>query len=174
MLNRKVQRVCHALCTFFLLLPTFLAGCRSNINKRNYSMPTLKLLPVKTRDIIIQLKFFSESYNFIVDTGANTTCISQYLFNKLACGKGLSETIYRSIEERKYQGVGGTEVSQRVSLKINFLGKTLQKITIGHFLDEWNKQKHCAFRHDGLLGNDILMQFEKIVIDFKKGEISFL
>jgi len=137
-------------------------------------MPTLKLLPVKTRDIIIQLRFFGESYNFIVDTGANTTCISQYLFNKLACGKGLSETIYRSIEERKYHGVGGIETSQRVSLKINFLGKTLQKITIGHFLDEWNNAEHSLEEHDGLLGNDVLMQFEKVVIDFRKGEISFL
>lgn len=139
-------------------------------------MPTLKLLSqnASQRDLIIKLKFFGEYYNFVVDTGANNTCISNYLFNKIACASGLDESIYRSIETRKYHGVGGVEVSQKIPIKINFLGKILPAITIGHFLDEWNNSLFFVEEHDGLLGQDVMRQFKQVVIDYEVGTISFV
>lgn len=138
-------------------------------------MPTLKLLyqNASQRDLIIKLRFFGVGYNFVVDTGANSTCISNYLFNKIACASGLDESIYRSIETRKYHGVGGVEVSQRIPVKINFLGKILPAVTIGHFLDEWNNSKFSVEEHDGLLGQDVIRQFKQVVINYEKGEIQF-
>lgn len=139
-------------------------------------MPTLKLLyqNASQKDLIIKLRFFGVGYNFVVDTGANSTCISNYLFNKIACASGLDENIYRSIEIRKYHGVGGIEVSQRIPIKINFLGKILPAITIGHFLDEWNNSHFSVEEHDGLLGQDVMRQFKQILIDYEVDTISFV
>jgi len=149
-------------------------------------MPTLKLLRTtrsqhsrspsrlqQFENLAIQLKFFNEPYNFIVDTGAHKTCISQKLFNRLIASQNHfdPEVLYSSIKIQKYHGCGGVETSQRIALKINFLGKIILAVTIGHFLDEWQKKNISGF--DGLLGQDVLAQFDKVTIDYLKGEISF-
>lgn len=135
-------------------------------------MPTLKLLR-STRSqhshsclLLIELRFFNELHSFIVDTGADITCISYALFNKFP----VSEAVFAAIRTDIFHGAGGQERSQRVPIKINFLGKILNSITIGHFLDEWNKR---GFPASGLLGQDVLTQFDKVTIDYLKGEISF-
>lgn len=140
-------------------------------------MPTLKLLsrgPHNPYDLKIRLKFFGESFVCLIDTGANKTCISQRLFNHIAAHSCLEETIYRSISERQYHGVGGVEKSQKIPIKIRFLGKIIESVTIGHFLDEWRKINLTCDAHDILLGQDVMGQFKRVVIDNEKGEISFL
>lgn len=132
-------------------------------------MPTLKLLRStrsQSRLLLIELRFFNEPHSFIVDTGADITCISYTLFNKFP----VSETVFAAIRTDIFHGAGGQEHSQRVPIKINFLGKILNSITIGHFLDEWNKK---GFPVSGLLGQDVLTQFDKVTIDYLKEEISF-
>lgn len=142
-------------------------------------MPTLKLLPTRSRSLLIELKFFSTPFIFLVDTGAESTAISYHLYKHIVSSSQKDESFYKAIREQQYHGCGGVETSQRVPLRINFLSKQLHSITIGHFMDEWIKNPYFyrgrsqEIQH-GLLGMDVIQQFAQLTINFSSREISFL
>lgn len=147
-------------------MPTLKEG---HIFCKNIFMPTLKL--ILTREVstlVIELLFFGERYKFIVDTGASNSVISYTLFNKFP----LTETHYNNIKIGELRGSTGKRSTMRVPFTIRILGKCTDCVSVGHFLDEWHKEIGLVF--SGLLGQDIMKQFKQIIINYEKGEISFL
>lgn len=118
--------------------------------------------------ILINQRIQGHDYICMVDTGANTTAISKKILSQLS----LPESIYNNITCVRMMGVGGYEVTQRVPIKMRFLGKLMPTdyITVGSFLDDVIN-KHYPFHINILLGMDILGQFAKLQLDFIEGRM---
>ena len=117
---------------------------------------------------IIQFEANSDTVLFIMDTGANTTKFSANYFaahNVEIKEKATSNTIRRG-------GIGGFVDNKVYELKNVPLKIGGQEMTVPTIVVLTDKLSYLT-NYDGHLGQDILMSFNKLTLNFKEMSLSF-
>lgn len=117
---------------------------------------------------IVQFEANSDTVLFVLDTGANTSKFSSKYFaahNTEIKEKATSNTIRR-------EGIGGTADNNVHELKNIPLKIGGQKMTVPTIIVLTDELSYLT-NYDGHLGQDILMSFNKLTLNFKEMSLSF-
>lgn len=125
-------------------------------------MPTLKLLPNRYKRPLVLLHINKKQYKFLIDTGATHTILSECLLSILT-PKQLQNKI------RSYStGVGGRVQSDRFPVQFNFVEISIYSVIFSDEVVQPNR-----IEADGIIGQDILQQYKRVIIDNEKQLITF-
>ena len=117
---------------------------------------------------IVQFDANNDTVLFLMDTGANTTKFSEKYFASNSAEikeKGSKNTIRRA-------GVGGTvdsEVYEIKNVQFKIGGKELTIPKIAVLTDKLSYLENC----DGHLGQDVLMHFDKLILNYEDMYLGF-
>lgn len=117
---------------------------------------------------IIQFEANHDTVLFVMDTGTNTTKFSEKYFAENSAKikeKATSNTIRRG-------GIGGFVNNEVYELKNVQLKIGGQEMTIPSIVVLTDKLLHLNY-YDGHLGQDVLMHFNKLTLNFKEMNLSF-
>jgi predicted aspartyl protease/thioredoxin-like negative regulator of GroEL len=113
----------------------------------------------------VQIEGLSKSYNFIIDTGASISVVS----DKLAAAEEFSSFVELD-KMRVYGAAGITENVKTLVLPRLMLGSILQEKINAAVLDLEPVNETAGFRQSGILGGNFLRYF-RVTFDFQRGVI---
>lgn len=130
-------------------------------------MPTLQLIPNRCSLTIIQLVINNIKHNFIVDTGATSSCIVPELLPALS-----PEQLSNTSQTYHIDAGGAKRVEREIPCQFRFAGVCLSYIIvsqIGH-----NLSNTVGIPLSGLIGQDLLRMFKRVIIDYTRNTIEFI
>lgn len=122
-------------------------------------MPTYKLHQDHQRPVIT-LHINKQPHLFLIDTGATHTMLSPSLI------PDLSQDQRQTIQAIPADGLGGTVGVCRIAVRFNLLGVSLHEVI---FTEEAGDRRRVS----GLIGQDVLQKFSRVIIDNRQKTICF-
>lgn len=122
-----------------------------------------KLIPTNCRTPVVELRILGQPHRFILDTGATITIL---------CHKLLDNFKYTMTHSGIMYGIG-KDCPQvlRVSVQFNIFGTSLSSVVMSDRME--NIKQSLPFSISGLIGQDILSQFEEVTFNYRKNVVKF-